>query len=415
MFYDSVHLLKNIRNNLLNGKIFIFSEFTFNGKTFSVHVPAGEINWGLLNALYDRDEKLDANLRKSPKLTYSTLHPGNNKQNVQLALNIFHETTIAALQSYFPERTDAAQFLNLVRTWWTISNSKNRFSPDFLGNAMVLGDDKLQFLRSFAEWVCNWRDSVIFCCGKFSLTSQTSSALVCTLKSSACLTEDLLNEGYDYVLMSRLQSDPIERRFSAYRQMSGGRFLVGLREVMNSEKIMLMKSLLNENICFWKEDVGDNMDKSQNVDVIKEYATERENEIQDSELSRESEEVSVYISGYITKKLVKHLNCDECNNLLLSSDSNSIEDGYLKILNRGGLSIPSLAISSFCSKSFAILDVMHDMLLLHASDNIRNAAEKVLQLYSPSIEFCCLPHIVTARKRVCRTISNIFLNNEQKI
>ena len=58
---------------------------------------------------------------------------------------------------------------------------------------------------------------------------------------------------------------------------------------------------------------------------------------------------------------------------------------------------------------------MRDMLLLHASDNIRNAAEKVLQLYSPSIEFCCLPHIVTARKRVCRTISNIFLNNEQKI
>ena len=49
--YDSVHLLKNIRNNLLNGKRFIFSEFTFNGKTFSVHVPAGEISWGLLNAL----------------------------------------------------------------------------------------------------------------------------------------------------------------------------------------------------------------------------------------------------------------------------------------------------------------------------------------------------------------------------
>ena len=53
--------------------------------------------------------------------------------------------------------------------------------------------------------------------------------------------------------MSRLQSDPIERRFSAYRQMSGDRFLVGLREVMNSEKIMLMKSLLKENICFWKD------------------------------------------------------------------------------------------------------------------------------------------------------------------
>ena len=135
LFYDSVHLVKNIRNNLLNGKRFIFPEFKFNSSTFSIFVPAGEISWRLLNDVYDRDQKLEGNLRKAPKLTYGTLHPGNNKQNVQLALNIFHETTIASIQSYFPNRNDAAQFLNLVRTWWTISNSKNRFSPDRLGNA----------------------------------------------------------------------------------------------------------------------------------------------------------------------------------------------------------------------------------------------------------------------------------------
>ena len=50
------------------------------------------------------------------------------------------------------------------------------------------------------------------------------------------LIEDLLSEGYEYVLTSRFQSDPLERRFSQYHQMSGGRFLVGLREVNSSEK-----------------------------------------------------------------------------------------------------------------------------------------------------------------------------------
>ena len=199
----------------MNGKKFVFPEFKFNSSSFSIYVPSGEISWRLLYGVYERDEKLEGNLRKAPKLTYGTTHPGDNKQNVQLALNVFHETTVAAIKSYFPERNDAAQFLNLVQTWWTICNSKNRFSPNRLGNAITSGDERLLFLKSFSEWVSAWR------CEKFSLTAQTSSALICTLNCTASLTEDLLNEGYDFVMMSRFQSDPIERRFSSYRRMSG--------------------------------------------------------------------------------------------------------------------------------------------------------------------------------------------------
>ena len=54
---------------------------------------------------------------------------------------------------------------------------------------------------------------------------------------TTALTDDLLFEGFEYVLLVRFQPDPIERRFSVYRQMSGGRFLVSLREVVNSEKL----------------------------------------------------------------------------------------------------------------------------------------------------------------------------------
>ena len=37
--------------------------------------------------------------------------------------------------------------------------------------------------------------------------------------------------------------------------MSGGRFLVSLREVLNTERILTCQSLLKENINFWKEDL----------------------------------------------------------------------------------------------------------------------------------------------------------------
>ena len=55
------------------------------------------------------------------------------------------------------------------------------------------------------------------------------------------LIEDLLQDGFAYVLTSRLQTEPLERRLSKYRQVSGGRFLVGLREVNLSEKILAIK------------------------------------------------------------------------------------------------------------------------------------------------------------------------------
>ena len=51
-------------------------------------------------------------------------------------------------------------------------------------------------------------------------------ALVVTLRRAASLVEELLEEGYHYVLTSRFQINPLELRFSKYRQMSKGRFLL---------------------------------------------------------------------------------------------------------------------------------------------------------------------------------------------
>ena len=69
------------------------------------------------------------------------------------------------------------------------------------------------------------------------------------------LIEDLLKEGYEYVLTARFQSDPLERHFSKYRQMNGGNFLVSLREVNNSEKILKLRSLIKEDIDIFEEDI----------------------------------------------------------------------------------------------------------------------------------------------------------------
>ena len=78
LFFDTVHFVKNIRNNLLNYKRFIFPKFEFHGFYDPIIVPAGEISWKLLHNIHDRYQELQGHLRKAPKLTYCALHPGNN-------------------------------------------------------------------------------------------------------------------------------------------------------------------------------------------------------------------------------------------------------------------------------------------------------------------------------------------------
>ena len=85
------------------------------------------------------------------------LHPRNYKQNVQLALDIFHEITVAAISSYFPNCNDAVGFFKVFNTWWTTSNSKDQYCfGNHIGRAAIQNDKKPGFLREMAAWLKRW-------------------------------------------------------------------------------------------------------------------------------------------------------------------------------------------------------------------------------------------------------------------
>ena len=48
-----------------------------------------------------------------------------------------------------------------------------------------------------------------------------------------------------YVLLGKFQTDNLESRFENYRQLSGSNYLVSMKEVLQSEKKLKVKSLLN--------------------------------------------------------------------------------------------------------------------------------------------------------------------------
>ena len=410
LFFDNVHLVKNIRNNLLATKMFAFPAIDIAIGANMITSPEGSIEWSDLHKVHELDRKMmDCNLRKAPKLDYKVLHPGNNKQNVNLALAIFHDTTIAACESYFPARPDLSGFLKLVHTWWTIVNSRTRFSPNSLGNAIIPNDGKVLFLDAFAKWLETW---LSFNPTAFCLTKSTFNALIKTLKAQSLLITDLLSDGYEFVIMGKMQSDALERRFSQYRQMSGGRFLVSLREVRSSEKIIQYKALLKKNIKFMSEEVAMDTDSAfedfkQEIDMVNTF------ELHEAGMTEESDDVSYYVAGYIGKKAAERLGCVDCKASLVSEATGECQ--YYELLDRGGLSAPSICLDVFVAQCFEILDAANHIISKHSQVPVREAALYLLKKSGLGCGVGCEVHAEKCKNLVCYKVINIYYNNYQKV
>ena len=100
------------------------------------------------------------------------------------------------------------------------------------------------------------------------------------------------------MLTARFQSDSIEKRFGQYCQMTGGRILVGLKDVIWGERILKIKSLVKESI-----DIKSDIKVTENDDAIQQELFDNIREIgfDNVMLSDEAREVAARISGYMAK------------------------------------------------------------------------------------------------------------------
>ena len=182
-FFDNVHLLKNIRNNLLNSKKFVFPQFSFTCLEQIIASADGYIAWNDFKKIYDEDSTLSSHLRNHTSYLCQHFVLTTANKMLSLALAIFDGTTNAAAKCYIPERSDCTSFLTFIHTWWTIVNSKTPFSANPLANAIVPCDTKLEFLTNFTDWLEMWSQSR----AAFCLSKQTFDALINTLRSQAAL------------------------------------------------------------------------------------------------------------------------------------------------------------------------------------------------------------------------------------
>lgn len=100
-------------------------------------------------------------------------------------------------------------------------------------------DPKVAFLNGFITWLDVWEfyghDTGV-------LTQDTLSALRLSAQSLLALAKYCISElHFKYVLLGKVQTDPLESRFGQYRQMAGGQYHISVRQLCETEGRIRLK------------------------------------------------------------------------------------------------------------------------------------------------------------------------------
>ncbi|CAG9762615.1 unnamed protein product [Ceutorhynchus assimilis] len=338
--YDFVHIFKNIYFNWLNLKnyenTFIYPDFN----DFSISKKA---SFAHIRQLYKKE--LAHVAKKAYKLNDKTVFPNNlERQNVNLADNVFHDSTIAALKCY-DEYIETSEFMQIIRNWWNIVNTKSVLKgklkrQEFSKPVSSSSDNSIEFLKHFLGWLNQWHSDK----NSVGLTKDTSNAIRRSTEVLISLTEYSFSKfQIKYILPGMFQTDNLERRFSRYRNLSGSNYNISFYQVLESEKKIRLQNLLKS--CDSEQDL--NFLKSR---FLQENSSKTEIDISDFNFILNTdylvkyeldESVKTYICGYAAHSLQKKIKCTTCLSLVIKSKGEIIEDDYFNHLQRGGLCIAS--------------------------------------------------------------------------
>ena len=198
--------------------------------------------------------------------------------------------------------------------------------------------------------------------------------------------------------------------------MSGGRFLVVLREATNNERILALKSLLKESISFWQENIRPDSSKDLALLYFNQNLKNVSSEIESCCLDQNSTEVAAVVSGYMAKKMITRTSCLDCRSCLIYNTENQSASEcfeYLSALSRDALTQPATDLTHYVSKSFAMLDLC-EYIIRQSDLHERVAAENVLKFNDLPQSFLCDNHLENI-KFINRTICDVFFNTQKLV
>ncbi|XP_039285920.1 uncharacterized protein LOC120351775 isoform X1 [Nilaparvata lugens] len=168
--FDTVHILKCIRNNWINQKdteqTIKYPEIESNEDTVNL-VSA---SFGCLKKVYDIENKSANVIKFAHTLSMKTLSPTNfERQCVKFVLNVFNEHVVEGLLAigrlHSIEHCDStADFIKFISKWWRIVNVKTMFKDirfaDNLQMPLAPHQENFKFLEKFLDWLDVWKQKI---------------------------------------------------------------------------------------------------------------------------------------------------------------------------------------------------------------------------------------------------------------
>jgi hypothetical protein len=373
--FDSVHVFKNVFTNLLNRREFHCPPF--DGQSISA-------NFRHVEELY-KIEMTHA-VKYAYKLTDKVLAPQPiERSRVQLADAFFDDSTINGLEQICRDEKwkETAQFLRLIRRFWNCVNVQSKFAVNRKRDDRrlpITAEDRrqLEFLASFSAWLSEWQKMAT---AKTELSRETFLAIRQTTAALTDLATYLLDEKkLEYVLLGKVNSDPLERRFGWYRQLAGANYFISVRQFLEAEKKIRLKCLVK----FEGLNLSEVSEVFQEVEwaekkLIEEQADTLyallpiENMSSDFQLHDGEEGVVYYIAGYISRSIMKRTKCEDCFELLIKSleppeidfgtedaAARSGKEDFLNSIDRGGLVTPSELVYIVCVHAIQLKEELFD-------------------------------------------------------
>ena len=137
--------------------------------------------------------------------------------------------------------------------------------------------------------------------------------------------------------------------------------------------------------------------------------------MQESVLDHDSLEVATLIAGYVSKKLKERSKCLVCLSMLSSNKDGIVNDKYLNLMSRGGLTVPCADLADFVQRCFALLDYASELMQKHNITNVKDVARIVLEKFAPMVTFVCDDHVKWGFQFRSKPVINSFFKNKVKV
>lgn len=388
---DICHMLKLMRNALAEKNL---------------ESPSGSISWKYIKALDALQEKEQLKLANS--LSSQHINFKNKIMNVRLAAQTISSGVADALEyldhcgiSDFQHSTATVEFLRKGDKIFDILNCRNPYGK---GYKAPIKPNTLNYFEEIFLDAINYFQSLKIDGNPVTKHARKTFAIgfILTMKSTLGLVKDLfslIENPLQYFLTYKCSQDHLEIFFSAIRSRGGWNNNPNTQQLKWALRQLLFKNSVTGSVtanCMLFENLSTPAFEFRSENRQKKEVTENDidiekiatyiNYLDNKNLTDVQENVIFYISGYLVRNLIKNTSCNDCINILLFNDSNTVSSDhsynaptesftfFTSFITRGGLVYASdiiFRIVSFCEKQFRVfLDI----------DNIYTTKTNIKQL-----------------------------------